>query len=83
MGSGHLGMAGKGGWPGQQTEVARKAPDSQRVVGPSLTKVVGKGLKQGPYHRVINKRGAGLRKTLVFWGKTKLSEGNRREAQLK
>ena len=27
-------MAGKGGWPGQQTEVARKAPDSQRVVTP-------------------------------------------------
>ena len=45
--------------------------------------VVEKGLKQGPHHRVIIKRGGGLRKPLVFWGKTKLPKGNRRDAQLK
>ena len=48
-----------------------------------MTKVVEKGLKKGPHHRVIIKRGGGLRKPLVFWGKTKLPKGNRRDAQLK
>ena len=52
LGTGHLGMPGKGGWPGQQTEVARRAPDQGgQGVGttkvPFFTWLVGKGHEQG------------------------------------
>ena len=75
LGSEHLGMPGKGGWPGQQTEVARRAPDQGgQGVGttkvPFFTWLVGKGHEQGSW--VIIKRRAGL-----FWGKTKLSSKGR------
>ena len=45
LGTGHLGMPGKGGWPGQQTEVARGWAPPRCLSSPGwLEKDMNKGL---------------------------------------